>query len=99
MPESTEDDLRTVKRILASYCDANAYEGRDLLREEVHRSPAPRYTMPFRRGLAHVLAHRLIRADELTDLTGFAFESDDEAQTWLRDLWGELFNNSPPEPT
>src|SRR3981081_1864998 len=99
MAESIEDDLETLKRILAGYCNANAYEGRDMLREEIHHSPAPKYAAPFRRGLAHALAHRLIGSHELEYLTGFGFESDDKAQAWLQELWKELFSDSRPSET
>lgn len=95
MAEGSENDLQSVRRILAGHCNANAYEGRDVLREEIQRSPAPKYAASFRRGVAHTFAHHLICPDELAYLTGFEFESDEPAHAWLQELWDELFGDKP----
>jgi hypothetical protein len=86
-----DDDLTTMRRILASYFNVDVGDGLDSLKEDAGRMPPPPYVPKFRRGLERTLRDDLITHDELEDLTHRAFDTDQEARAFLRRIWDEVF--------
>lgn len=86
-----DDDLVTMRRILASYFNVDVGDGVDSLKEDAGRMPPPPYVPKLRRGLERTLRDRLITHDELEDLTHRAFDTDEEARAFLQRIWDEVF--------
>jgi hypothetical protein len=86
-----DDDLATMRRILASYFNIDVGDGLDSLRKDAGREPPPPYLAKFRRGLDRTLRDHLITHEELEDLTHRAFDTDEEARAFLQRIWDEVF--------
>jgi hypothetical protein len=89
--QASADDLDEVRQVLAAYFNVDVGDGTDMLRVDAARVPPPPYIGMLRRGLEQVLRRDLISRDELVDLTNRAFDTDEEARTFLQRIWDEVF--------
>jgi hypothetical protein len=87
----TDGDLDELKQILAAYGNVEVPSGFQELKRDAGRQPTPRFVEHLRRGLAHVLEHRSLTPRQLEDLTDRAFDSQDEVQAWLQEMWDTVF--------
>ena len=78
---------------LRSYCNVNALDAiprlRDFLRHDEH------YAARVRGQLADAILKRTISPAEYEELTGHDFDSPDDLDRWLRQLWTDLFGDGP----
>lgn len=82
---------------LRRHCNVNAFEEDwvDTLRHELNSPKDPTRNALFRRQLADAIIHKTITPQEYRDLTGEDFDTQQDLENWLRELWLYLYGNAP----
>lgn len=80
--------------LLAAHCNVEALDLIPDLREYLQR-PGNTEAPLFRRQLAHAILNSTIKPREYERLTNQDFDSQQELDTWLRQLWSGLFDDAP----
>lgn len=76
-----------LKKILCTYCDANAMEMVDLLPEKIKN-----YDVDLvRNQLRGAILGETLSIEEYESLTNDYYESSEELKNWLKELWGIMF--------
>ncbi len=82
-----KEPLRTVLR---KYCQVECYDSR-LLREAINSGQGFPYDVElFKSQLREAIDMKLISPGEYEELTEEDFDSQEDLQVWLEELWSEL---------
>jgi hypothetical protein len=77
--------------LLKSYCNVNAVSIRDLT-HDLRTSINPEIAKKFRQQLADAISKKTISPEQYESLTGEDFDTQEELNSWLQELWNELFD-------
>ena len=77
--------------LLKSYCNVNAVSISDLT-HDLRTSINPEIAKEFRQQLADAIRKKTISPDQYESLTGEDFDTQEELNSWLQELWNELFD-------
>ena len=76
--------------LLKSYCNVNAVSIGDLT-NDLRTSINPEIAKEFRQQLADAISKKTISREQYELLTGEDFDTQEELNLWLQELWNELF--------
>ena len=82
--------------LLESYCNVNAPSIDDLA-NDLKNSINPEVAKIFREQLAKAIIQRSLTLDKYEELTGEEFDTQDDLDKWLSELWMEIFGDVPIE--
>ncbi len=88
VPEPLADALR-------SYCNVDALDAIPRLGDFLRRKDRAREAALVRSQLAEAILRRTLSPEQYEELTGHDFDSPDELDRWLRQLWRDLFGDEP----
>ena len=77
--------------LLKSYCNINAVSISDLT-HDLHNSINSEIVKEFRQQLADAINKKTISLKQYEELTGKDFDTQEELNLWLQELWNELFD-------
>jgi hypothetical protein len=77
--------------LLKSYCNVNAVSISDLT-HDLRTSINPEIAKQFRQQLADAISKKNISPEQYESLTGEDFDTQEELNSWLQELWNELFD-------
>jgi hypothetical protein len=77
--------------LLKSYCNVNAASISDL-KHDLRTTINPEIAKIFRKQLADAISINTISPEQYELLTGEDFDTQEELNTWLQELWHELFD-------
>jgi hypothetical protein len=75
---------------LKSYCNVNAVSISDLT-IDLRTSINPEIAKKFRQQLADAISKKTISPEQYESLTGEDFDTQEDLNLWLQELWNELF--------
>jgi hypothetical protein len=83
--------------ILRRHCNVNAFSDNwpDALKRELNYAGDPERAALFREQLAHAILHNAITPEQYEELTGEDFDTQEELNRWLHELWGDLYGSDP----
>lgn len=86
--------------ILSTYCDVNAIEMVDYLRDDIKKAKiSPRKAELFREQLLDAIKSKTITPDQYKALTGEnEYTTQEELQSWLSELWSIVFPDQKLNP-
>ncbi len=90
--ESIPDPLG---HLLYHYCQVEAPEGIEALRDDLRQPQWRERTALFRQQLADAIVNKTITPEQYERLTGLDFDTPEDFNKWLRCLWKELFGDDP----
>ena len=84
--------------ILYTHFDVNAFtpDWPTSLQHELARPESREREQMFRRQLADALLHRSITIEDYERLTGEDFDTEDDLQRWLAEVWKRLYGERDP---
>ena len=84
-------------RLLYTYCDVNALGDRfpEELRLVLEAPEHPRRGEMFRQQLADAILRRTVTPAQYESLTGHDFDTPEDLEKWLRELWQGLYGDQP----
>lgn len=77
--------------LLKSYCNVNAVSISDLT-QDLRTSINPEIAKKFRQQLADAISEKTISPEQYESLTGEDFDTQEDLNLWLQELWNELFD-------
>jgi hypothetical protein len=85
--------------ILRTYFDVNAFtsEWPQSLQRELGRPESSQREQMFRRQLAEAVVDRNIKPEDYEKLTGEDFDTQDDLQKWLQEVWKRLYGDRDPQ--
>jgi len=84
--------------ILRTHFDVNAFtpDWPMSLQRELRRPESREREQMFRRQLADAVLHRNLKIEDYEKLTGEDFDTEDELQRWLAEVWKRLYGDRDP---
>lgn len=79
--------------LLKSYCNVNAVSIDDLT-HDLRTSINPEIAKKFREQLANAILNKTISPEQYESLTGEDFDTQEDLDSWLQELWNELFHQA-----
>lgn len=86
-----------VKDILHRHANANAFTADSInqLKRELFSPKFPERAQMFRREFAQVILQEKLTPVEYEQITGEDFDTQEELNIWLRELWRDIFGDIP----
>jgi hypothetical protein len=83
-------------KIFSLYLNVNAFDSKQLS-EDLRENRIPKdEAILFQRQLAKAILEKTLTPECYKDITGDnEYNSSEELETWLRDLWKEIYQNEP----
>lgn len=82
---------------LETYCDVNAVM-LDELKTYVKNTLSSERTQEFRRQLAYAIINNSITTEQYEKLTGEDFDTQEDLNAWLKEIWENIFGTAPVSP-
>ena len=84
--------------ILRTHFDVNAFtpDWPASLQRELRRPESRQREQAFRCQLANAVLHRSIKIEDYEKLTGEDFDTQDDLQRWLTNVWERLYGDADP---
>lgn len=89
-------DYSLVEDILHRHANVNAFSADwiDLLKAELFNPKFPEKAEVFRRSFAEIILREKLTPEKYELLTGEDFDTQEELNIWLRQLWQDIFGNA-----
>jgi hypothetical protein len=92
---------QAIPELLASvfrrYFQVEAFGGdwQETLRRELHYPDAPGRSEMFRQQLAEAILHHTVSPTQYEQLTEEEFDTPEDLEAWLREVWQHLYGDEP----
>ena len=99
--ESSDHISPSTREILRAHFDVNSFGANWLksLKSELSHPQSRAHAAAFRNDLARAITHHTISPALYEELTGEDFDTPDELEDWLREIWQNLYGDAPIEET